>query len=116
MSPNRSPQPNTPTIILIGGPFTADTGERLDSRQPFADDPLSNKTQTALAGSELWWLATTSLVMPLLLANGEESFAMMSGPRSVVEVKPDGAVCRRRLASLLPGGIRPKDLNGRWQM
>jgi hypothetical protein len=110
-----SPQPNTPTIILVGGPFTADTGEQLDSRQPFADDPLSDTAQTALAGSELWWLATVSVVMPLLHAQGEESFALISGLLWVVALKPDGTVRRRRLAPLLPGGLRPAKTNGKWK-
>lgn len=109
-------QPGIPTIVLIGGPFTTDTGEKLDSRQPFDDDPLSYKTQTALAGSELWWRTTTSLVIPLLSAQGGENFAMISGPRSIVEVKADGGVRRLRLASLLPGGVRPKKPDGRWQL
>jgi len=108
--------PDAPTIILIGGPFTADTGETLDSRQPFVDDPASAIAQNALAGSELWWLTAASLVMPLLAAEGTRSAATVSGPRSVVSLKPDGTLRRRRLGSVLPGGVRPKQPEGRWQL
>lgn len=110
-------RPNTPTIILIGGPFTADTGEQLDSRQPFAEDPLCFIAQKALAASELWWHTTTSLVWALVTAEGDEGFANVSGPRSVIALKPDGTPTRRRLAPLLTGGVRKKpDDQGRWRM
>lgn len=108
--------PGAAMIILIGGPFTADTGEQLDSRQPFVEDPTSDIAQKALAGSELWWLAATSLVLLLLTADGDSSIATVGGPRSVAAIKPDGTVGRRRLTLVLPGGVRPKNPNGRWQM
>ena len=100
----------------MGGTFTADTGEQLDSRQPFAEDPRSKIARTALAGSELWWLVTASLVLPLLDAQGDDSFAIASGAKSVVTPRPDGTVKRRRLATVLPGGVRPSNSNGRWMV
>jgi len=116
VNPDLTLRPNTPTIILVGGSFTADTGEQLDSRQPFADDPQSRIARRALAGSELWWLVTASLVLPLLDAQGDDSFAIVSGAKSVVTPRPDGTVRRRRLASVLPGGVRSLKSNGRWEV
>jgi hypothetical protein len=116
MNPDLTLRPNTPTIILVGGTFTADTGEHLDSRQPFADDPRSTTARQALAGSELWWLVTASLVLPLLDAEGDDSFAIAGGAKSVVTPRPDGTVRRRRLASVLQGGVRPSKSNGRWKV
>jgi hypothetical protein len=116
VNPDTTPQPNTPTIILVGGTFIADTGEQLDSRQPFADDPRSRIARQALAGSELWWLVTASLVLPLLDAEGDYSFAVASGAKSVVTPRPDGTVQRRRLALVLPGGVRTSKSNGRWEL
>jgi len=104
-----------PTIIFIGGPFVADSGELLDSRQPFADDPLSATPRRALAESELWWRTATSLVVPLLRDNGNTSFASVYA-KTVTSLKADGSVMRRSLAPLLPGGIRPSDTRGRWQL
>jgi hypothetical protein len=117
MNPTATPQPDTPTIILVGGTFSADTGEQLDSRQPFADDPRGRVAQAALAQSEIWWGATTSLVLPLLDAKGAHNFAMICGIRAVVALRPDGTILRRRLASVLPGGVRTAEKSvGRWQL
>jgi hypothetical protein len=116
MKPNTRIRPNTPTIILVGGTFTADTGEHLDSRQPFPDDPQSKTARSALGGSELWWLVTASLVLPLLEGEGDDSFAIARGAKSVVTPRPDGTVKRRRLATVLPGGVRPSNSSGRWEV
>jgi hypothetical protein len=116
MTPEARIRPNIPTFILVGGTFTADTGEHLDSRQPWADDPRSWMARDALVGSEIWWGATTSLVLPLLDAEGEDSFALIRGVHMVVTVKPDGSILRRRLTSVLPGGFRTATKSvGRWQ-
>lgn len=116
MKPDAGIQPDRPTLILVGGTFTADTGEHLDSRQPFADDPRGRVAQSTLARSEIWWSATTSLVLPLLDAMGGDHFAMICGIRTVVAVRSDGTILRRRLASVLPGGVRTaKKSIGRWQ-
>ena|ERR1700722_17061797 len=116
MNASASPQPSTPTIILVGGPFTADTGEYLDSRQPFPDDPLSDKAQTALANSELWWLTTASLVTPLVNEAAGDSFALVVGARTLIAPRPDGTMQRRRLALSHPGGVRPQKPTGKWQL
>lgn len=115
MTPRPAPQPNTPTIILIGGTFTADTGENLDSRQRFVEDPDSYTAREALGSSELWWLVAASLTLPLLDAQGADSFAI-AGAKTVVLARPDGTVKRRRLALMLPGGVRPSNPHGRWDL
>jgi hypothetical protein len=114
MSPDARIRPNIPTFILVGGTFTADTGEHLDSRQPWADDPRSWMARDALAKSEIWWRAVTSLVFPLLDAEGEDSFANC-GVSMVLTAKPDGSILGRRLTSVLPGGFRTAMKSvGRW--
>jgi hypothetical protein len=104
-----------PTIILVGGPFTADTGEQLDSRQAVDNDPWSTIARTSLATSDLWWLTVISVVMPLLDSGDPDSFAAVGGPRSTVAVKPDGTLIRNRLSNLLPRGVRRKNQDGKWQ-
>jgi hypothetical protein len=107
---------NIPTFILVGGTFTADTGERLDSRQPWAEDARSWMARDTLVESEIWWRTVTSLVFPLLDAEGEDSFALIDGIRMVVTVKPDGSILQRRLTSVLPGGFHTATKSiGRWQ-
>lgn len=116
MSDQARIRPNIPTFILVGGTFTADTGERLDSRQPWAEDARSWMARDTLVESEIWWRTVTSLVFPLLDAEGGDSFALIDGIRMVVTVKPDGSILQRRLTSVLPGGFRTATKSiGRWQ-
>jgi hypothetical protein len=116
MSTDARIRPNVPTFILVGGTFTADTGEDLDSRQPWVEDSRSWMARDTLVESEIWWRAVTSLVFPLLDAEGEDSFALISGIRMVVQVRPDGSIQQRRLTSVLPGGFRTATNSiGRWQ-
>lgn len=108
-------QASVPTIILIGGPFKADTGEQCDSRQAVNGDIWSNVYRNSLAASDLWWQIAVSVVMPLLDSLSDDSFAAVGGPRSTAEIKPDGTLSRRRLSNLLPRGVRPKNPEGKWQ-
>lgn len=108
-----------PTIILIGGSYTTNEGDQVDSRQPFADDPHSSIPLKALSVSELWWATTSSLVLPLLKAKGPDAVAKIGGPRTVISpnANANGPVSRRRLASILPGGVRTaKKSTGRWRL
>lgn len=92
------------TVILIGGRMTVDDGSDLDSRQPIRDDPKSHVTAASLASSLLWWMTASSVVDPLLDAAGVDSFALVIGTRSVVEVRQDATLHRTGLRSLLRGG------------
>lgn len=116
MNPIARIRPNTPTVILVGGTFTADTGEHLDSRQPWDGDPRSWMGRDSLVESEIWWRTAISLVLPLLDAEGEDSFAMISDIRTLVTANHDGSIRRQRLTSVLPGGFRSATKSvGRWQ-
>jgi hypothetical protein len=116
MSTGARIQPNVPTFILIGGTFTADTGEHLDSRQSWDEDARSWMARDTLVESEIWWRTVTSLVFPLLDAEGEDSFALITATRMVVSVRPDGSIQQQRLTSVLPGGFRTATNSvGRWQ-
>ncbi|WP_131811901.1 hypothetical protein [Mycobacterium mantenii] len=103
-------------MILVGGPFIADTGEHLDSRQPWADDWRSYMARDALNGSEIWWRTVASLVFPLLDAEGGDNSALIYAARMVLTANPDGSIQRRRLTSVLPGGFRSATNGvGRWR-
>lgn len=82
-------------------------GEELDSRQPVEDDRWSSVVQRTMSSSLLWWTTTLSLVEAVLDSAGPESFALLVGPRELVELRPDGSLRRRRLASFLNGGVSP---------
>jgi len=109
---------HAPTIILVGGRYVTDGGDRLDSRQAFADDPHSAVALKTLAVSELWWQTVASVVLPLLEARGGDAVANIGGPRTVMVPNLNGAVLRRRLASVLPGGVRTakKPTAGKWRL
>ncbi|MBE5469514.1 hypothetical protein E3G67_001443 [Mycobacteroides abscessus] len=108
---------HVPTIVLIGGRYTTDGGDQLDSRQPFADDTHSSIPLKTLSTSELWWDTVSSLVLPLLEARGDDAVAKIGGPRTLMSPNPNGPVLRRRLAGVLPGGVRtPKKRAGRWRL
>ena len=93
-----------PTVILVGGRMVVDDGSELDSRQPVADDPFSRVSRASLATSSLWWRTAASVVEPILASSGKDSFALVIGPRSTVELRHDGSFKRTRLRSYLSGG------------
>src|SRR5215204_481596 len=105
-----TPMTQGPTVALVGGRMTVDDGSILDSRQQVEGDPESRVTRNSLANSLLWWTTTSSLVEPLLDTTGAESFALVIGPRSVVELRHDGTLRRTRLRSLLRGGTSTVEL------
>jgi hypothetical protein len=93
-----------PTVILIGGPMTADDGTMLDSRQPMDGDPSCQVIRSGLAGSLLWWITAASVISSILDTAGEDAFALIIGTRSVIELRQDGTLKRVSLRSFLPGG------------
>lgn len=84
--------------------MTVDDGTTLDSRQPIDGDPSSQVTRSSLATSLLWWITVASVVSPILDSAGGDSFALVIGNRSVVELRQDGTLRRKSLRSFLPGG------------
>ena len=110
MSGPDAPGQDGPTVILIGGPMTADDGTMLDSRQPMDGDPSCQVIRSGLAGSLLWWITATSVVSPILDSAGDDAFALIIGTRSVTELRPDGTLKRTSLRSFLPGGTTNVEL------
>jgi hypothetical protein len=98
------PGQDAPTVVLIGGPMTADDGTMLDSRQAVDGDPSSQVTRSGLAGSLLWWITVASVISPILDSAGDDAFALIIGNRSVTELRQDGTLKRTSLRSFLPGG------------
>ena len=91
-------------IVLIGGSMTLDDGSTLDSRQPVDGDPAGRVSRSGLVTSLLWWQTVITLVSSILDSAEEDSFAMIIGSRSVMELRQDGTLRRTGLRSLLPGG------------
>ncbi len=91
-------------IILVGGAFTPDGGDLIDSRQQLVGDNGSDAMRRSLGGSWLWWSTVASVVVPMLESSGREAYALVIGERSVHELKPDGSTARESLRKLLPGG------------
>lgn len=85
--------------------MTLEHDEQLDSRQPVEGDPGSLVAHKTMSESLLWWMTTTSLVDAILDSAGPDAFALVIGPRSVVELKSDGSLRRARLDSFLEGGV-----------
>ncbi len=79
--------------------------ERLDSRQRVVGDPGSLTAHKTMSGSLLWWMTTASLVDAILDSAGPAAFALVIGPRTVVELRGDGTLRRARLRSFLQGGV-----------
>ena len=90
--------------------MTVDDGTMIDSRQPLVGDPGCRVTHSSLAGSLLWWTTVTSLVSPILDNGGPVAFAMLLGPRSVIEVRADDTLARTSLRKFLPGDTTTIDL------
>ena len=99
-----------PTVILIGGPITADDGTTLDSRQPMDGDLSSEVIRSSLAGSLLWWITATSVVSSILDSAADDAFALIIGNRSVTDLRQDGTLKRTSLRSFLPGATTNTEL------
>lgn len=97
--------PGSPLIVLVGGVMTLADGSRLDSRQEIEGDPESRAIRRSMARSWLWWMTTSSLVMPILDERGPDAYALLIGERSVIDLRRDGGVRRIGLGVLLQGGV-----------
>jgi hypothetical protein len=93
------------TIILVGGPMTLDDGSVVDSRQTTIDDEYADVYRKAMGSSEQWWVTVSSVVDSILESSDPNAFALILGPRSLVEIRPDGSLKRRRLSKFLRGGV-----------
>ena len=91
-------------IVLVGGVFTPDGGDPIDSRQRIEGDDGSEIMRRSLRGSWFWWSAVSSVVLPILESAGPHAYALVIGERSLQELMPDGSTARTSLLKLLPGG------------
>jgi hypothetical protein len=90
--------------------MTVDDGSSFDSRQQLDGDENSEVTLRSLATSPLWWHTAISVVMPILASAGDDAFALVIGPRSVIDLRQDGTTKRTSLRSILPGGVSKIEL------
>ena len=100
-----------PTVVLIGGALTLDSGERLDSRQPIEGDQWDFTLRSALGRSELWWEAARKLVDVLLDKDRSDgAWALAWAPKTLWQPKQDGSARRTRIRTALPGSVSLMDL------
>lgn len=99
-----------PTVVLIGGLMTLDSGERVDSRQPMKGDEWDFALRAALGRSERWWEVARQLTGVLLDADeggADPAWALVWGPKTLWQRKQDGSLKRVRIRSVLPGAVFP---------
>ncbi len=96
-----SPRPG-PTIVLIGGRVTLDSGATLDSRQPLAGDEWDVVLRSALGSSEAWWKFAKELI-DIILAQRAETNAWALGwvDKTFKRPRADGTFTRVRPSSFL---------------
>ncbi|MBI5493540.1 MAG: hypothetical protein HY904_00850 [Deltaproteobacteria bacterium] len=90
-----------PTILLIGGTITLESGTALDTRQRIDGDTWDFCLRHSLAGSEQWWSAAHGLVKVLLDAAGSDAWALVWTAKTVMAPKADGTFTRRRIGTVL---------------
>ena len=90
-----------PTIILVGGEVTLDSGVTVDSRQPLADDEWDFVLREAVASSEGWWLFVKSLSDTILAEASPDAWALASVNKTVRRPKADGSLQRVPINKLL---------------
>lgn len=106
-----SEQVKGPTVVLVGGAITLDSGERIDSRQPLADDKWDFILRSALAGSELWWEAARKLVDVILDEDQTDgAWALTWAPKTLWQPKADGSAKRIRIRAALQKCVSLMDL------
>jgi len=91
-----------PTIVLIGGQVTLDSGATLDTRQPLAADEWDVVMRSALGSSEAWWAFAKELVDTILTQHAEtDAWALAWLDRTLKKARADGTFTRVRPRSFL---------------
>ena len=91
-----------PSIILIGGRITLDTGAQLDTRQLLEGDEWDFILRSAVGGSEAFWRRAKEIADLIMDASEEESpWAMAWVNKTVKRPKADGSFSRTRTVALL---------------
>lgn len=93
-----------PTIVLIGGTATLDSGASVDSRQPIAGDEWDLVLRGALGASEAWWIVAKSFVDIVLAQHGREgAWALTWLDKTLKRPRGDGGFTRVRPKTFLDG-------------
>lgn len=94
--------PQGPTIVLIGGEVTLDSGARIDTRRPFAGDKWDFTLRTVLGGSEAFWHTAKSLTDIILDQDvSPDPWALAWVKKTIKRPKADGSFSRVRTVSYL---------------
>jgi hypothetical protein len=93
-----------PTIVLIGGQATLDSGAVVDSRQRIVGDTWDVVLRQALGTSEAWWVLAKDLVDVVLAQNPDpDAWALAWVDKSLKRPRADGSFTRVRLKTFLDG-------------
>ncbi len=93
-----------PTIILIGGQATLDSGAAVDSRQRIVGDTWDVVLRQALGTSEAWWALAKELVDVILAQHPDsDPWALAWVDKSLRRPRADGSFTRVRLKTFLDG-------------
>lgn len=100
-----------PTIILIGGRVTLDSGAELDTRRPIAGDDWDFTLRAALGGSEAFWQRAKDLTDTILDEHpDEDSWAFAWVNKTIKRPKADGSFTRVRTIKFLDDAVRLTDV------
>lgn len=93
-----------PTIVLIGGQATLDSGATVDSRQRIVGDTWDVVLRQALGTSEAWWTLAKDLVDVTLAQHPDpDAWALAWVDKSLKRPRSDGSFSRVRLKTFLDG-------------
>jgi hypothetical protein len=93
-----------PTIVLIGGQATLDSGATVDSRQQIVGDTWDVVLRQALGTSEAWWALAKELVDVVLAQHPDrDAWALAWVDKSLKRPRADGSFTRVRLKPFLDG-------------
>jgi len=93
-----------PTIILIGGEATLDSGAVVDSRQSIVGDTWDVVLRQALGTSEAWWTLAKAFVDVILAQHPDpDAWAVAWVDKSLKRPRADGTFSRVRLKNFLDG-------------
>lgn len=91
-----------PTIILIGGQATLDSGAAVDSRQRLVGDTWDVVLRQAIGTSEAWWTLAKELVDVILAQHpGPDPWALAWVENSLKRPRADGSFTRVRVKTFL---------------
>jgi hypothetical protein len=91
-----------PTIVLIGGKATLDSGATVDSRQALTDDEWDVVLRQALGSSEAWWTLAKSFIDVVLAQHQRaDAWALAWIGKTLKRPRGDGTFVRVRTKTFL---------------